>query len=358
MEKVNEGEARIYINGDVFYNPRMQNLRDISVSFLNAVGCEGKSLLDATSASGIRAIRYAKECGIRDGIALDINKKAYDVCKRNIRSSGINFGVNNTSLQRFANEYTGKFGVIDLDPFGSPAPYIYDIMKLSEGGTVLMITSTDTAVLCGAHSKACVKQYNARPLHNELCKEVGIRIMTGHISRVASQFNFGITPLLSISDMHYMRVFVVLGSGAAEAGRSLARTGLGGHCGKCGSTFLGEGMAPLIGSHCGNCGSGLEGFGPLWTGKLYDKTITSRMLGNKDIKIIRVIDEELDVPMFYSIPKVTKRVGRNSVSHYRVIELLSEEGWTATATQFDRNGVKTDAGQADVLDIVKRIPRA
>ncbi|MHB1830321.1 MAG: hypothetical protein ACYCO0_02915 [Candidatus Micrarchaeaceae archaeon] len=353
MTQISEGKARIYASGDVFYNPKMETLRDISVSFLNAVGCGGRSLLDATSATGIRAIRYAKECGMKKGVALDMNRKAYGICKRNLKANKVRFAAVNKSVQEFANTYDGKFDIIDLDPFGSPAPCIYDVMKVSKGGTILMVTATDTAVLCGAHSKACVKIYNAKPLHNELCKEAGIRILIGYAARMASQFNFGVAPMLSVSDMHYMRIFFSLEGGASEAEDSLAKVGIGAYCRMCGSTRFGEGMAPLIGNACGECGSKLEGFGPLWTGMLYDKEMTSKMLKNKDIGIIRRIDGELDVPMFYSIPDVTSRLGRSSVSHYKVIELLKKRGRLATTTQFSVNGIKTDATAAEVVDIVR-----
>ncbi len=351
--KISEGKAKIYAGRDVFYNPKMETLRDISVSFLNAVGCRGMSLLDATSATGIRAIRYAKECGIREGVALDINRKAYGICKRNIKANKIGLAAINKSVQEFANTYEGKFDIVDLDPFGSPAPCIYDVMKVSKGGTILMATATDTAVLCGAHAKACMKVYNAKPLHNELCKEAGIRILIGYAARTASQFNFGIAPMLSVSDMHYMRIFLSLEAGADAAAGSISNIGIGAYCRACGSTRFGKGLAPLVGNECEGCGSRLEGFGPLWTGRLYDKSITSKMLKNDDIGIIRRIDGELDVPMFYSIPDVTSRLGRSSVSHYRIIELLREKGRLATTTQFSVNGVKTDATAAEVIEIAK-----
>ena len=353
MTQISEGRAKVYAGRNVFYNPKMETLRDISVSFLNAAGCSGMNLLDATAATGIRAIRYAKECSINKGIALDINRKAYSVCKRNLKSNMVGIAAMNKSVEEFANTYEGKFDIIDLDPFGSPAPCIYDVMKVSKGGTLLMVTATDTAVLCGAHARACVKIYNAKPLHNELCKEAGVRILIGYAARMASQFNFGIAPMLSVSDMHYMRIFLSLKSGASEASDSLSNVGIGAHCGACGSTHFKDGMAPLIGNICDECGSGLEGFGPLWTGRLYDKSITSKMLEDKEIGIIRRIDGELDIPMFFSIPDVTSRLGRSSVSHYKVIDLLLKSGRLATATQFGSSGVKTDATAAEIIEIVR-----
>ena len=63
MASINEGNARITVNEGVFYNPKMKKLRDISVAFLIAVGAGGMHVLDSTSATGIRGIRYAQEAG-------------------------------------------------------------------------------------------------------------------------------------------------------------------------------------------------------------------------------------------------------------------------------------------------------
>ena len=245
--------------------------------------------------------------------------------------------------------------VIDLDPFGSPAPYIYDLLKVSKDGTILMITATDTAVLCGAHEAACVKIYGSKPLHNEMCKEVGIRILLNYVSKMASQFNFGIAPLVSISDRHYMRIFIRLEYGATKAIGSVKSCGLGTFCRRCYAFRFAKGVAPLLGDGCGTCGKRLEAFGPLWLGKLYDKSITSRMLEMGDVPLLRDINQELDVLMLYSIPKITESLGFSSVSQYRVIEKLRGMGRAATTTQFDKDSIKTDASPKEVFRAVKSL---
>lgn len=354
QNKVTEGKAKICLDSKVFYNPKMESLRNISVAFLKAVGSRGR-LLDATAATGVRAIRYAKECGIRDSVALDMNKSAYTLCKKNIRLNKLDIKVYNKSIQEFAGSSEGRFDIIDLDPFGSPAPCMYDILKLCKGGTTLMVTATDTAVLCGAHAKACLKLYGAKPLHNELCKEVGLRILLGYTARTAAQFNFGIRPVLSISDMHYMRIFVEITNGATEALESIANIGLGAYCGKCMNRITMAGMSPLVNPICSICGARLEGFGPLWTGNIYEKGAVRRMLQHSDEQLLKTIDQELDTPMFYSVPKITKKIGTGSISHYKLIDALRKRGYKATATQFDRDAIKTDADMKTVMKAAKEL---
>lgn len=355
MQSITEGKATVYVNNAVFYNPRMKGLRDLSVSFLKAVGCKDKRVLDATAATGIRAIRYAKECKAKKVVALDINRDAYDICRKNIRLNHKSIDARNTSIREYASTCRDKFEVIDFDPFGSPAPVLHDLLTLCRDGSIIMITATDTAVLCGAHAAACIKMYGSRPLHNELCKEVGIRILLNYVSRTASQFNFGIVPLLSVSDMHYMRVFVRLEFGASNAVGSVNSSGLGAFCRKCYKFTFARGIAPGIGEVCPTCRSKAELFGPLWLGQLYDKGILSKMRENSDLDILRTISEEYDTLLFYAVPKITKLLGRSSVSQRRVIESLLESGKKATRTQFDIDGVKTDAEPQRILSLIKKL---
>ncbi len=352
MKQISEGKAKFYVGGGVFYNPEMSTLRDISVLFLKVLSTNKKRILDATAATGVRAIRYALEAGAKDVTLLDINKKAARMAAKNIKLNGLKFRVLNKSIQEFAGTHRGSFEIIDLDPFGSPVPQFNDIMKLGWDGSVMMITATDTAVLCGAHEAACIKIYGSKPLHNEMCKEVGIRILLNYVSRVASAFNFGIVPLISISDRHYMRIFVRLEFGAAKAISSVKSTGIGAFCRRCYAFRFACGVAPMLCKRCENCGNRLEAFGPLWLGRLYDKSITSSMLRISEIGILKVINDELDVPMLYSVPKITKALGFSSVSHYKVIETLKKKGRSATTTQFEKGGIKTDASPKEVFRAV------
>ena len=348
MVLYHEGSAAILQGKSAFLNPKMSILRDISVSMVNAIGSEGKSLLDSTAATGIRGIRYAMECGLEDITLIDINEKAVTSIKSNLKRNKVRAKVFGKSIQELAGSGAGPFDVIDLDPFGSPVPNIHDLLKMSHDGTLLMVTATDTAVLCGAHMSACIKLYNARPMHNELCKEAGIRILLGFAAKSAAQFNLGIEPLLSISDMHYMRIFMILRKGAERAVTSVNQLGYAGSCGTCHAFSTSTGVVPRLTGRCSNCGSDEDLAGPLWLGRLYDKSKVSKAItfagAMPEAKaILERLHKELDIPFFYSIPKMTKSMGIGSVSSLRVIESINKSGYPATPTQFEKDAVKTTA---------------
>ncbi|MGC8479217.1 MAG: tRNA (guanine(10)-N(2))-dimethyltransferase [Candidatus Micrarchaeia archaeon] len=362
--KIIEGKSTILLSGDVFYNPKMKMLRDISVLFVKFFSKPNDSLLDSTCATGVRGIRYIKEANIKKAIFLDINKDAAENAKKNLKLNNIDAQIKNISIQEYcSSQEKESFEFIDLDPFGSPQPHINDILKVAKDGTYLMVTATDTAVLCGAHSNACLKSYFAEPMHNELCKESGIRILIGYIVKIAATFNFGIEPILSISDMHYMRVFVRLEHGAKKAVSSVKECGFASFCTDCRAFEYKKGIAPSLEHNCKFCKKDLKSYGPFYLGSINNKKVLDEfILFNEKNKVIEHnekfnemlsrISNELDVAFFYSIPKLTKALGSVSVSPDKIIKRLEQKGFLASRTQFDRDGVKTTANIYDIKNIL------
>ncbi len=367
MANVIEGGAKISVCKGVFYNPKMHALRDLSILFLKAVNAKGR-LLDSTAATGVRGIRYAMELNFDEIVMLDINTASAKNANSNIKKNGLGVKCLNESIQVYCSDDTRGFDAIDLDPFGTPVPYVNDLLKVSKDGTVFMVTATDTAVLCGAHANACLKLYGSKPMHNELCKESGIRILLNFVIRSAAQFNFGTEILLSVSDMHYMRIFVRLNAGAKNAVDSIKQCGFASFCKKCHSFAYSFGSVPALGTECNVCGSAVEGFGAVYLGSLYDKGVVDRMFKlQKDNSayyatpveaILHRISDEPEAPFFYSIPKITKSMARAAVSPDKVISALKAGGFYASRTQFDRDGVKTTASAGKVFEAVKALGTA
>ena len=294
-------------------------------------------------------------------VFLEMNRKAFSSLKKNVASNKVKGIALNESIQEFANTTKDKFDFVDLDPFGGVTPYIYDLMKVSKGGTYLMITATDTAVLCGADHKACVRLYDARPMHNELCQEVAIRLLIGYIARTAAQFNFGIEVMLSFSYLHYMRVFLRLRHGPQAALDSVRELGYAYYCNRCLYRSVHKSTLPEVGK-CKLCGSDLDTAGKIWLGSLYQRETTELMAGEmekgvasgrfgaKSLQFLNRISEEFDYPLFYSVSRLTKKMGIGAVSPNLVIERLVKKGYHASKTHLGKNAVKTDAD----IETVKR----
>ena len=101
-----------------------------------------------------------------------------------------------------------KYDWIDIDPFGTPAPYLNSIIENVNDNGILGIAATDTAVLCGAKPSVCFKRYGAYSMKRVAAKEVGVRILLGKIQTLAKKNGRSIEPLLSYSEGHHLRVFL------------------------------------------------------------------------------------------------------------------------------------------------------
>ncbi len=360
MRTVREGAATLKVGNGVFYNPRMSKLRDISVIFLKASGLRKARLLDTTAATGVRGIRYKLESRVGEVTMLDINDSAYRNARSNARLNRISARVMGKSLQEFAGSAHEAFDIIDIDPFGSPAPMVHDALKVSHNGTLLMVTATDTATLCGAEASACLRIYGSKPIHNELCHESSVRILLSFIAREAAQFNFGIVPLLSIADMHYVRVFLSLERGAKAAAESADTSGFLSYCDRCHNFSFKKGIAAIAGTKCGNCKAKMRVYGPMWLGDTRDKALVSKMLKisgsypRESRGLLETINGELDIPFFYSIPKMTSRLGLGSISPDLVAKALGKTH-SVSRTHFEKDSLKTTASVSLVAGAVKRL---
>ncbi len=88
-----------------------------------------------------------------------------------------------------------KFHIVDIDPFGTPSPFL-DAASASVWN-MLSVTATDTAPLCGAHMKAGIRKYAAVPLNTEYHSEMGgLRVLLGACARELAKHEKGMLPLL------------------------------------------------------------------------------------------------------------------------------------------------------------------
>ena len=85
--------------------------------------------------------------------------------------------------------------IVDVDPFGTPAPYLDCLLRSVENGGLISVTATDTAVLCGVYPKVCYRKYYGNPLRTKYAGEIEIRLLISSIALIASRLNLSITPI-------------------------------------------------------------------------------------------------------------------------------------------------------------------
>uniref|UniRef100_UPI0029554A7F tRNA (guanine(26)-N(2))-dimethyltransferase n=1 Tax=Panthera onca TaxID=9690 RepID=UPI0029554A7F len=237
---------------------------------------EGLRVLEGLAASGLRSIRFAREVpGLQSVVANDASARAVDLMCRNVQLNAVAHLVHPRQADARMLMYqhqraSERFDVIDLDPYGSPAPFLdAAVQAVSEGG-LLCVTCTDMAVLAGNSGETCYSKYGAMALKSRACHEMALRIVLHSLDLRANCYQRFVVPLLSISADFYVRVFVRVFTGQAKVKASASKQALVFQCVGCGTFHLqrlgkasgasggrvkfSAACGPPIGPECEHCG--------------------------------------------------------------------------------------------------------
>ncbi len=305
---------------DVFYNPVMEYNRTISVNLLNCLNRNMEIALPLAG-SGIRGIRFFKELnkGLISNIYFnDIDKKSVQIIKHNLKLNKIKnkYIILNSDANLFLLDSKG-FDYIDIDPFGTPNPFLDNTIKKLRRNGILAVTATDTAPLAGTYPNACKRKYWAIPLNNELKHEIGLRILIRKIQLIAGQYDKALLPIFSYFKDHYYRVYLINNKGKKEVDN-------------------------IIKQH-----NYFKNSGPMWLGKLWDKELVDKMYSNNPDKFLKMIKEELDIVGFYDIHKLCQK-------HKLKIPKLSKLLKYGSRTIFNEFGIKTKLKEKEIIKIIKK----
>ncbi|MBU0615685.1 MAG: tRNA (guanine(10)-N(2))-dimethyltransferase [Nanoarchaeota archaeon] len=286
--------------------------------------------------SGIRGIRFLleldkgviKDITIND-YSLDAVKNINDNLKLNKIKKTKKINITNKDANLFLLESCG-FDYIDIDPFGTPNPFLDSAVKRVSREGILAVTATDTAPLAGTYPSACLRKYWAKPLHDENMHEVGLRILIRKCQLVGSQFDKALIPIFSYFKDHYFRVFFRCIKGKKECDKVIAEHGM------------------------------FNSAGPMWLGDLWDSGLVNKMMKNNEIKenekILAVIKEECKVKTvgFFDIHALAKK---NKVKELPKIDDLiakiKKKGHKASRTHFSGTGVRSDCSTTEIIRLIK-----
>jgi tRNA (guanine26-N2/guanine27-N2)-dimethyltransferase len=354
----------------VFYNPEMELNRDINVAvtaafierLLSKKGIKREALryVDAFSASGIRGLRIACEVGIHTTMN-DWSKDAFELIKENIKLNRLEEKTLVTCKNANMLLHEKKFHIVDVDPFGTPAPSL-DAAS-SSVQSMLSVTATDTAPLCGAHLNSGIRKYASVPLNTEYHSEMGLRVLLGACARELAKHEKGMQPLLSHVTRHYVRIYLEIVHGAKHADKTLRSMGFNIHCPTCGFRKPVYGLAVHIQEKCPICGATTQIAGPLWLGPFREPGFCNEVISEleerplktkeKAKKIIIFSRDELDIPMFYDQHVICKELGVSATGIEALIETIKAYGFEASRTHFSGTSFRTDAPLDKIKGIIK-----
>ncbi len=339
----------------VFYNPAMASNRNISILLLNSIPNKKMDLADPLAGSGIRSLRFLKELKKNKIKRLFVNDNKKDFIKvfnENLKLNNLKkekFSISSEDAARFqftqhTENFCGYFDYIDIDPFGSPNPFLSAaIMRIKRKG-ILAVTATDTAALTGTYPKVTKRKYWAQSFKNYLMHETGLRILIRKIQLQGVQFDKALIPILSYFKDYYFRVYL-----RSEKGKE-----------RC-DELLKEHQYFLSCPHCLNyktsyfnkewcsCGRQFLFSGLLWTGKLFEKKLIEKMAKDnpfpEEQKFLDLLREEsqVDVPGFINLHTLAKKLRTETPKMSVALKELK-----GTRTHFSENGVKTEKRAKDL----------
>ena len=270
-------------------------------------------ILDALSATGLRALRYAKEIPMATQIAAnDVSVAATDAIRRNAEFNKVQDKIQVSTADavdhmsharsRCRDRYTsvsGLYQVVDLDPYGTAAPFIDSAIRALADGGLLCVTSTDSRIFASnGYPEKTFSQYGGLPLGGPCAHEGGLRLIIQSIASAAARHGLAIEPLLSLSVDFYARLFIRVRRSPADVKFLALKTMYVHHCDhgcgawslqhqaqanvtvdKGGGTLYRFKAAQSSGSsHCEHCGFKTHLAGPMWSGPLHNPHFIEKIL--------------------------------------------------------------------------------
>lgn len=355
-----------------FFNPNAKWNRDISmlVYSIQADTKYNKTFADSICGIGARGLRASVEVPKIDTVYLnDLNPIAVDLARE---SAKLNQVENKCFLRtndvckflNFEERDFRKFDIIDLDPFGSPSPYVDCVLKSISNHGLISLTATDTAVLCGVYPKVCYRKYYGFPLRVEYSNEIGIRILVSFIALTASRFDLSIIPYFCHSNLHYMRVYLKVEFGNSRANSVFQKMGFLKHCQNCKHRGIEDLREQNL--SCEVCNNKCNLAGPLWIDSLYNSEFVAAMLSRLDSgennsmpenefnrlkKMLQICINELTIPSYFETDTIASMAKKSSISLDKVIGILIANGYEASKTIMNRKGFKTNATSKDIVNL-------
>ncbi|PSQ27758.1 tRNA (guanine(10)-N(2))-dimethyltransferase [Halobacteriales archaeon QS_9_68_17] len=338
------------IDDAVFFNPVQELNRDLTVAVLRAFAerePRAERYLDAMAASGVRGVRAAAEGW--DVTLCDVDGDAVDLCERNLAANGLEGEV----VQQGANAlmHDDVFDVVDVDPFGTPMPFVD--AAVANTRDMVCVTATDTAPLCGAHFDSGVRKYSAVPRNTDYHAEMGMRVLVGALARTAARYDTGIVPVLSHATNHYARTYLELEHRATDANEAVDELGHVYHCEECLYRETERGLIADPLDDCPHCGSErVTTAGPLWLGPLRERAFVGSVrdavthdmgTAGEARDLLDTLEAELDEPTHYDQHRLCKEWTRPAAAMDAFLGRLRDAGYEASRAHYGGTTFKTDA---------------
>lgn len=356
-----EEQDRPDSSAEVFFNPKMQLNRDISI--LSALELAGKesTVMDSFAASGIRALRYSDE-GFQRVIANDIDDKAISAMQKACQKNGLEVEGTQMKASEAMLNFSNQVDCLDVDPFGSFIEYMDACAECLRHGSMAGFTATDLGPVAGSYPKVASRRYASDTIKNGFMHETGLRIYIKEIFRGFARHNMSFKPQIAFRRGHYSRVIGTVFESKKGANRQLSNIGYLRYCHECCRRLFVE--SPFSGpDSCQGCGTDLDVAGPLWIGKLGGPGALEGVAQRAERRgwenvadLASKLSAESDIiTPYYDLHEISSSMGTASPKTQMVIDELESVGYLCSATHFSDTGVRTEAPLEDIKDVIERL---
>lgn len=261
----------------------------------------GISILEALAATGLRSVRYIQEIPSIGTLVLnDLSTEATETAKRTLSYNEVDMDrvvIQNKDANDLMHEYrrlNTHFDVIDIDPYGSSAPFLDAAVQAVAGdGGLLCLTCTDYATLCGVHPATSLGRYGTLNFPTDFKAEVALRTLLHAVDSAANRHQRYIVPWISVSIDYYVRVFVRVYKSKLEVKNSPLRRLMLYQAENCPSFHVhalgklkkqpdGQSKAVVnmftLPATCEQTGGRWKVGGPFWGGPLHSQVVVDELL--------------------------------------------------------------------------------
>ena len=359
-----------------FFNPAAKFNRDISILIYRHFIDQSRkniSFVDSMCGLGARGVRVGKEIPqIQKVVFNDFNMMSVQTAKVNTMINNVyhksDFYTSEICSFLSANaNFDNRATIIDLDPFGTPAPYLDCILRAVENDGMISITATDTAVLQGVYPRVCYRKYYGIPLRSRYSLEIGTRLLLSCTALVASRLDLYINPIFAHSYRNYVRIFCKVSKSNYLANKISDKLGYVLHCFECGYRGLMKKSPSDI--DCPLCQKKMRMGGPLWVSHIFNKNVILKILAeilesearliqesnfvkqdkNPIKRFFEIASKELDhIPFHYNSDEFGKFMKNSTYSLPKIVDKLILDGYNASPTIFSSTGFKTEASIREI----------
>ena len=365
MEYLSEGKAKFLV-GNAFYRPQSKVVRDLGVLAAAIYKRDRGSLrvLDAMSGSGVRSLRYWLESEATSIWTNDSNPELNDILQENLAEAiaGGSARLTHRDANRiFFDCYDRKdyYDLVDVDSFGSGLPFLDTMLWAVKVDGLVYLTSTDGKTGTGHLPDNSLKIYGGYARIHPAAQEQALRLIIGRMQHSAAAKGLGIEPIFSLFAEKTYRIMARLRS---KPLLNPENYGFLGYCNFCGQyqTIPWRKLGAIA---CKVDGNSLTLSGPMWLGKLHDRTYLERLKilaknwgWSKRVELLEIMATEADLPpYFYTLGEIGRRGKMDIPKRSQLIAAIKDRGYRASASHINAEAIKTNADLLYCIEIARKL---